>query len=233
MSLISVITLAVFKALKGRLTDEEAERQYRLNCVEWKDFSKKNKKKSPEGFLNEQWLLSGFLYGTASRMQEKLFFKGRRITAKENSCEVMATYNALLTLGRPEPFPDVLKEYAEDGICFHGIFGTDLKAVKMFFEKRGFNVTEYAGGGIEDLKSEGAAGDILSENKKRAYIYTTYNRKNNPFSMIHTMCISVEEAGFQTHNDYEGDKIYPTVYEAVVGYEKGRSGPFYALRIET
>ena len=49
--------------------------------------------------------------------------------------------------------------------------------------------------------------------------------------MIHTMCITVEDTGYQTHNDAEGNKIYPTVYDAVVGYEKGRSGPFYVLRI--
>lgn len=227
MSIISGLTLAVFAALSGSLTKEETMRQYRLNIVEWKDFSKKNKKKSPEGFLNEQWLLSGFLYGTASKLQEKLFFKGRPITAKENSCEVIASYNALLSLGSPEPFPEVLKEYSQGGICFHGIFGTDPKAIKRFFEKRGFAVKAFEGEEIERLKSEGDP----AVDRECAYIFTTYNRKNNPFSMIHTMCITVEDTGYQTHNDAEGNKIYPTVYDAVVGYEKGRSGPFYVLRI--
>ena len=210
MSIISGLTLTVFAALSGSLTKEETMRQYRLNIVEWKDFSKKNKKKSPEGFLNEQWLLSGFLYGTASKLQEKL-----------------ASYNALISLGSPEPFPEVLKEYSQGGICFHGIFGTDPKAIKRFFEKRGFAVKAFEGEEIEHLKSE----EDPADDRKCAYIFTTYNRKNNPFSMIHTMCITVEDTGYQTHNDAEENKIYPTVYDAVVGYEKGRSGPFYVLRI--
>ena len=54
------------------------------------------------------------------------------------------------------------------------------------------------------------------------FIMTAFNRGQNPFSNVHTMCITKEKGGYQRHNDYEKEQFYTTVYDAVQKYHGGR-----------
>ena len=78
----------------------------------------------PEGTLNGQDLapLADLPYG-AWRM-------GR------NGCEVIAAYNALQALGRPEPLPALAQELERGGLLFNGFGGTNLGALSPFFRRR-------------------------------------------------------------------------------------------------
>ena len=151
------------------------------------------RKRSRGDIWKDQPSLTGFLYGVAGKNACKIFFKGLPLTAARNSCEVIATYNALLALGDEKSYPELLYEYSGDGICFNGIFGTDPLAIYRYFKERGYEVTEYRGRKIETLKDEDDGA---------AYIYTAFNRGYNPFHMVHTLCVTKEGDSFRVHNGF-------------------------------
>ena len=82
----------------------------------------------PEGLLNGQRLapLGDLPYG-AWRMGE-------------NGCEVIAAYNVLHSLGRPESLPALAWELERRGLLFNGFGGTNLGALVPFFRRRGIPV---------------------------------------------------------------------------------------------
>ncbi len=58
-----------------------------------------------------------------------------------NGCEVIAVYNALLTLRRPVPFADVASALETRGLLFNGFGGTNLSAVTAYLRRAGLSVT--------------------------------------------------------------------------------------------
>ena len=92
---------------------------------------------------------------------------------------------------------------------------------------------------VEKLSSLGKNSEKCDELEKDydAFILTTFNEGQNPFSMVHTMCITKEEGEnerkiFRIHNDYEGSRSYDSLYKAAVGYNDGKGHPIviYAVR---
>ncbi len=219
MGIIGACTIQVFHLLAGRLKQETRESQYRLNRIAWREY----KKKIPGRYLENQPALTGFLYGVAGKNACKIFFKGLPLTAARNSCEVIATYNALLALGDEKSFPEVLYEYSGNGICFNGIFGTDPLAIYKYFKDRGYEVTEYMGRKIETLKDEDDGG---------VYIYTAFNRGYNPFHMVHTLCITKEEGSYRVHNGFIEKNPYPDPLTALKAYNGGASRTIYVLKLK-
>lgn len=63
-----------------------------------------------------------------------------RYTMDYNGCEVIAAYNALLTLGRPEPLAEVSSWFEGRGLFLGGAWGTHVLAIPEFFQTRGFSV---------------------------------------------------------------------------------------------
>ena len=212
------ITLAVFSVLGGRLSEKTAGEQFRTNSAAWPGREGK--------YIEDQAALTAFSYGRAGKLSRILFFKGRELTAAENACEVIAAYNALLSMGKPEGFPELLREFAGNGICARGVFGTDPGTVRRFFGRRGF--------GCEMLK-----GKKLTEERLRklaaeydCFIFSSFNRGHNPFSMVHTMCVTKEERErFCVHNDHGGCRKAKGLPEAVFGYNNGRSSAIRVLGI--
>ncbi len=243
-NLVDRLTLGFFRLFSGNLPKRLSEEQYRQNIAAWEKYSRGKERR----MLEHQGQLSAFSYGKTSRLWEKLFLNGRELTAAENACEVIAVYNALCALRqknsddpdmggvmitdrrgkdiRTEPdFPSLLAEFSGSGICANGLFGTSPKAIEKFFRSRGFDVICCVGRQIskERMEEMSDASDVC--------ILTSFNRGQNPFSMVHTMCVTKEKRGWRMHNDAEGGKRYPTLFSAVTGYNGGRSHPIQVLGI--
>ena len=63
-----------------------------------------------------------------------------RCTMDYNGCEVLAAYNALLTLGEAMPLSEVSAWFERRGLFLGGLWGTHVLAIPEFFEARGFSV---------------------------------------------------------------------------------------------
>ena len=63
-----------------------------------------------------------------------------RYTMDYNGCEVLAAYNALLTLGEAAPLPEVSAWFERRGLFLGGAWGTHVLALPEFFKARGFIV---------------------------------------------------------------------------------------------
>jgi hypothetical protein len=64
--------------------------------------------------------------------------------------------------------------------------------------------------------------DVMTfSDEYKVFIHVTFNKGQNPLGQIHTMCITKEEWEYKAHNDYEGNKKYPSLYEALIGYKGG------------
>ena len=58
-----------------------------------------------------------------------------------NGCEVIAVYNALLALRRPQPLPEIASALEKRGLLFNGFGGTNLSAVAAYLRAQGVDVT--------------------------------------------------------------------------------------------
>ena len=160
-------TLGVFRLFSGRLGKRLRESQYDENKEQWEA--------PASGFIEHQSRLTQISYGKAGPLARKLFFRGRPLSAAENACEVIAVHNALLALGQPEDFPELLKSFSEGGICFNGIFGTSPKAVERFLLGRGLRLHSLKAGQIDEASLNELAEEC------RCFIFTAFNRGQNPF----------------------------------------------------
>ena len=235
-------TMGVFSLLSGSLGKKTAREQYEQNMLAWVEKQPKplEKKKGTgeevPAYVERQPDLTWLKYGKANALERKLFFGGRELTAAENSCEVIATYNALLALERERErnggkkrkhrsLPDLLYLFSTRGICAKGVFGTSPKALERFFQKGNYRTASCKGKQITEEK--------LSEyqTEYEAFIMTAFNQGQNPFSMVHTMCITKEKEGYRRHNDTVRAQYYPSLYEAVQDYHQGRAHTMYVLAI--
>lgn len=227
------MTLGFFGIFSGKLSEKLRKEQYRENVEAWKLYNRGQKGR----MLEHQRQLSAFSYGKTSRIFEKIFLKGRKLTAAENACEVIAVYNALCALGRKgekdrnqrqngeESFPELLEAFSAHGICANGLFGTAPGAIQKYFEERGYRVSRAVGKQITRERMEQMQAEA------GVCILTSFNRGQDPFSMVHTMCVTKEEGGWRLHNDSEGGRTYPALYDAVIGYNGQKSHPIQVLGI--
>ncbi len=230
MSIISRITLLYFKLFKGKLSDKKIDEQYNANKEAWQLYmDNKGRKNSYDIFdgdyIEGQEKMHKLKYGNAGKLGRKLFFSGDEMTAVDNSCEVIATYNALVHMDALEAttFPDLLKTFSKSGITFSGKFGTSIYAVEKYFKDRGFDVEKLSGRKIN------AANISALEEKKSTYIVLAFNKKNNLFEMLHTICITKEaKKRFLMHNAYHRES-YMYLNDALKGYNKGRGEAIYVI----
>ncbi len=183
------------------------------------------------GVLNEKiWIddqnkLTDFIYGRESRFLGKKLLGGRDLSGVENTCEVIAVYNALLALGRKEAdFPQLLERFERRGISLGGYFGTSFGSLVRFCRGFGLDMTVLKGSRL----TRAYLSKIPAE-PVRACIMMTENVAGDIRQMIHTVCITRERKNadyiYRTHNDYEGCRSYPTLQDAVFGYHKGKGRP--------
>ena len=81
-----------------------------------------------------QWLVTQIenYLEDKNKKQYKLF-DGKKMTGADNTCEVIAVFNALMSIGRPVPLPTLLSTFSSGGIALDGMFGTDFTRLQKYF----------------------------------------------------------------------------------------------------
>lgn len=134
---------------------------------------------SCDGFIENQRELADVYMGMA--------------TMAEAGCEIIATYNALLNLGRPVALGKLICTYERDGIMHSGKFGVSPKAIVDYLKSAGVKTSIF----IKKKKSGGL--DEFAEEFK-TLIVTYYNDMSDLTKEIHTVAVTRDDDGFKGHN---------------------------------
>ncbi len=220
----------------------------RQNESVWEEKLKKRKETGDETpFIEDQGKLGDMIYGRESIRLNRIFLGGRKLSASENACEVIAVYNAftaLRTLGKDDgikefTFPGLISEFEKRGVSLWGYFGTSFGAVAGFIKSedlkpcilRGRKITEESLRLLHDekqKKSENGISQYGEQFKWNVCIMMAENTRGKIKDMVHTICITRKDPSsdiWKSHNDYEGSKEYASLKEAVLGYHNGKGRP--------
>lgn len=180
-----------------RLFDELAEGlptsiiydHYYWNMTEWEkikgDATKSDSINHTE-YIEYQYKLNTLEYGMQDRDLSNYFLNGAKINASHNTCEVIATYNTLLSLGNKNyDFPSLLSKFEKNGITLNGYFGTSPNALNDFFKSEGYETKMVTG------SNDSASFSDLQDDYD-SFVVTVYNDKSDVSHMIHTMSITRE-----------------------------------------
>ncbi len=133
-------------------------------------------------------------------------------------CEVIAVYNALISMGMRADLKDLIQDFEKDGMVLSGRFGTAPYAIRDHLKIKGLKVdTEFD----PDRYDETAAASDVS-------ILILYNDRRNIFKKVHTVCVTRDHKGYSVHNLYGDGRIrgpYKSITELIAqineGYAKG------------
>lgn len=120
-------------------------------------------------------------------------FKFGNTTMDENGCEIIATYNALVTLGAKEDLCKIAAHYESDGQMLNGTWGTNPYAVERYFKQRGYEVSRVEGDNILNNKIPDAD----------AYIFSFWN-SDKVSGALHTVAVRKTEIGKYVLYNYKG-----------------------------
>mgnify|MGYP007069852379 CR=1 FL=1 len=222
---------SIYGLFSGKLNSDLAGEQYTQNVLFWENYKQeqtKGRKKKDTRYLENQHRFGGMVYGKANRLEQRLFFKGKALTAADNCCEVIAVYNVLQSLEEDREdadFPELLRAFSGKGIAAKGVFGTTPQAMIAFMKERGYETAVLKATGITR-----AACDRVEE-EYAAFFYVCFNEKNRPWKMIHTMAVTKENHAFVLHNDLEGSRVADHLYDLICGYNKGINGPIVLVAV--
>ncbi len=120
-------------------------------------------------------------------------------TIEHSGCGVLATYNALITLGNPKSFDSVLNYYNKRPTMhpLGGAIGMSPFAVASYFSDNGYRVI---------LTSDSDAVDVLSTTADASIFYYLYEQTYKPLG------VKVEAFG---HHFIEYHKLNSTLYEGL------------------
>lgn len=214
-----VIGFLDFTSKLQRPKEDLIELHYEYNKDIWKTSKNKCMKAyKQKWYIEKQSELKGLLYGKGNQRKDKRYLKGRNLTAAENSCTVIAVYNALVSLCHGKvlvDLPDLIKTFEKRGIAYGGYYGTSVKAMMRFFENNKIVTEMYIGKMIDD--------DVIDDIDRcfDTFVMTAYNNKYDITDMIHTVCITKEKEGYVIHNE-DGGKTYSSLKDAVGGFREGR-----------
>ena len=92
-------------------------------------------------------------------------------TVSHSGCGVVATYNALYTLGEPRSFDSILRHYnsADNALILWGLMGISPDAIAEYFVNAGYSVCMSSNPNTTDALSKLARANILY------YVYTYPN----------------------------------------------------------
>lgn len=133
-------------------------------------------------------------------------------------CEVIATYNALRSLGceMQWDFPKLIQAFEADGMVLFGKAGSTPKAILDFFLREGFRA------GL--IVKEALAGQLAREYD--SLILTMYNDKKDIMEQIHTVHISKKEGAYFVHNASASGRVlgpYDTIEQLLSSLNGGRA----------
>ncbi len=168
------------------------------------------------------------------RFWDKVRF-GSKYTISYGGCEIIAVYNARLSLGEKlsgQDMVDLIAQFEQRGAVWAGKFGGAPKAAYSYFRKKGYEVRILFQRKESSVNALGEEYDTI--------IVTAYNNKEDILSRIHTVNFSKKKDGsFLGHNCYKqgsdgifiSDGPYATLWEAIHRMGKGRSLPVCVIGI--
>ena len=114
-----------------------------------------------------------------------------------NGCEVIAVYNALITLGRSTPLPVIAAALEKNSLLFNGFGGTNLPAVAAYMRARGVEVTVLRRRDRARFDAALNAADcaILS-----FWTGRTLRRRSGEWNTLHTVSLRRAGAGIEVSN---------------------------------
>lgn len=158
-----------------------------------------------------------------------------RYTMAYSGCEIIATYNAILSLGEKLPeqgIADFISIYERKGAALCGGWGVAPRAIYWFFRERGYEAV---------LSFSKDSGDINKMGEEyRTVIVTVYNDGKDITKQIHTMNVSKDDKGcYIVHNCYRmgrnGSYVmgmpYASLYEAIKSLHGGAAMPICIIGI--
>lgn len=165
---------------------------------------------------------------------------GRGYTMAYGGCEIIAVYNALLSLGKELSAGELavlISRFERKGAVWGGMWGVTPQSLKPYFKKLGYQVKKTWSRKEKPINRLGEESDTL--------IVTSFNNGDNVFDGIHTVNISKDGEGkFHVHNDYcyyrdaKGSHIYvshgpyDTLYEAVSKLSGGTAAPLCVMGVK-
>ena len=117
-------------------------------------------------------------------------------------CEVIAVYNALLSLGRSADLCELISIFEKRGSVLEGRFGTSPYALYRYLVKTGLEAAfSFRRKEFEKLAAE-----------SRVFMITYYNDAKDIMQQIHTICVTKDDHAFMhPHNAYCTGKDLCTV----------------------
>ncbi len=138
-----------------------------------------------------------------------------------NGCGVIAVYNALLTLDKPQDIRDIAFEFENDGKMLGGYFGTNPYAVERYFNRYNYKVQAVKGEDITEKEPPKADAYILS-----------YWNTDDVLDGMHFTAISKNNKGeYVFYNDDVEDETEVTVSSIKNRVEKWDYQPIIMLCI--
>lgn len=218
--------LTLFELLESAPLSIVTELQYEVNKQAWEQYKEDY---TYSMYIEQQSKLTGLQYGTANKFEEWLFFGDEEMTAAKNTCEVIAVYNALSYLedGNPQvDFPELLRDFSDDGIVLNGVWGTSPTSLQEYMDDLGYDTRMFYDDDINE--------STLNTTEKRydTYILTAYNEAGDITHGVHTVSITCEEDGkYYIHNN--GDATpYASLYDAVTGFNSGKGDAISVIAIK-
>ncbi len=220
--------LGVFNvlALLTNISDDTVNLHLSDNQNAWNNYLKNH----PETkFIEDQNSMTDFIFGQQNNLLSSLFFNGNNLNGSYNLCEVIATYNALISLNDKSSytnFPELISYFEKNGAILDGYFGTSPDSLETYFTNMGYDTKMLTGSDIDSLNLASL------DSQYQTFILTTYNDKSDIMSQIHTISITYDNSGYHLHNDYTKQQhTYHSLEEAVYAYHDGNSEPICVLGI--
>ena len=168
-------------------------------CLEHYNYNKK--------FKVNGYFVNGQARGNVGKMKYGL------LKMKDNGCELIAIYNALLHFGKGMDLAKIIYDFERDpnGIWFDGIFGTHPESIYFYLRNKGLKPKMYF--------STKSLDETIEKNK--VYIFSFFHTG----LIIHTVMARVNSSGkLSVFNLTNGtNKTAPfTSFAALLSNEKGR-----------
>ncbi len=214
---------------KNKISLPVVVEQYIINKKEWEKYKKNPDVVSSTGYIERQGELTDMRFGKVGSLAELLFFQGNDMTAADNSCGAIATYNAIHSLGHmPEgvDLPEILRDYSLYGLVLDGALGTSPTTMQEYLNDHNYETYMLVDGGINNNTLQS-----MQENYD-TYILTAYNYGDDVMSGAHTINISYDNGKYVLHNSIHSSiKEYDCLADAVNGFNDGTSEPISVIGI--
>ncbi len=128
-----------------------------------------------------------------------------------SGCEIIATYNAIISMGISALMPELIRTFEKRGNALGGGFGIAPSFPAGYFKKKGYMVKRLTSRNAEKIREFGKKHDT--------FLLTFYWDKSDITRQLHTVNISKNSGKFFVHNAYHksGDGKF------------GALGPFESL----